>query len=142
MPYSRSPISDSPDSFNRRRRKTGSGSAGATTTSSGRTLTSAAELEPLELEDLRTLVRQRPPDLLRRVVDPFLFGQHVRTEEPLVQHPLDDPVARLLGLRLDLVRSEVDLALLHDRLFRHIVAADPARFHGSDVHRDLARELV
>ena len=55
--------------------------------------------------------RQRLADRLRGVVDPLLLEQDVRAEEALVQHALDDLLARLLGLRLHLVRVRVDLAL-------------------------------
>src|SRR6188474_1540263 len=89
MPYSRSPISDSPESFSRMRRKTGRGSARVVTASSGRTVTSAAQLEPLELENLRAFIGERLSDLLRRVVDPLLVGKHIGAEEALVEHPID-----------------------------------------------------
>src|SRR5690349_7997552 len=102
----------------------------------------AAELEALELEHLGALLAERVRDLLRGVVDPLLVEQHVRTEEALVEHPFDDLVARLLGFRLDLVGARVDLALLRDCFLRHVVAADPARLHRGDVHRNLARQVV
>src|SRR5438067_8574586 len=142
IPYSRSPMSDSPDSFKRMRRNTGRTSARATTTSSGLMLTSAAQLEPLELEHLRPFVAECLLDLLRGVMDPLLVRQHVGAEESLVQHALDDLLARLLGLRLHLVRAEVDLPLLCDRFFGNVVATDPAGLHRCDVHRDLAAELL
>src|SRR5712691_4208902 len=142
MPYSRSPISDSPDSLSRMRRKTGRALCDTTADSSDRTLTSAAQLEPLELEHLGTLVRERLADLLAGVVDPLLVDEHIGAEEALVQHPVDDLLAHLAGLGLYLVGSEEDRPLALDILVGNVVAADPPRIHGRDVHRHLPHQVV
>src|SRR5207302_773329 len=95
MPYSRSPISASPESFRRTRWKTGSGT----------------EREALELEHLGALLGEGLGDRLRLVVDPGLVEEDAAPlrEEALVHHPVDDLLARLLRLRLHLVGARVDL---------------------------------
>src|SRR5438034_4792768 len=143
-PYSRSPMSDSPESLSRIRRKTDAVSLGAAAVSSDWIVTGApltAQLEALELEHLGALVAQCVADLLGRVVDPVLLDEHVGAEEPLVEHAFDDLLPRLLGLRLHFVGAQVDLSLLRDRVGRDVVAADPVRLQRSDVHRDLARQV-
>src|SRR6476646_1347110 len=112
------------------RRNIDRASSGAATVSSGCTVTlsrSAAQLEPLELQHLRALLAERVADLLGGIVDPLLVDEHVRSEEALVQHPLNDLVPCLLRLRLHLVRPGVDLAFLCDRLLRDVIAPDPVR---------------
>src|SRR5579864_2495381 len=164
MPWSRVPISASPESFSRMRRNTGAPSDACTAACSDRTVIpapapakpvpplphglrlayacSSGEHEELELEHLAAGFLQRLADGLRGVVDPLLVDEDVRAEEALVQHALDDLLARLLRLRLHLVRVGEDLALARHDLFRHVVAADPTRPHRHDVHRDLATEIV
>src|SRR5918994_580790 len=62
----------------------------------------------------------------------------LRGEEALPEHPLDDLVAGLLGLRLPLVGVAVDLALGRDRVLRRLVAREPLRRLRCDVHRHAA----
>src|ERR687891_1816443 len=104
-PYSRPPISASPESLRSTRRKTGRAAAAGSGASSDFTAIggSAGEREALELEHLGTLVAERLGNRLAGVVDPRLLGQHLRGEEALAEHALDDLLARLLGLRLHLV---------------------------------------
>src|SRR5438270_235721 len=104
IPYSRSPISASPESFSRTRLKASWPPFGAADGSDCWVATSAGEREALELEHLCAFGREGVADGRGRVVDPRLLGQHLRGEEALPEHPLDDLVARLLGLRLHLVR--------------------------------------
>src|SRR5919202_3055713 len=127
MPYSRSPISASPESLSRIRWKAGS----------------ATEREALELEHLGAFLRQSLADRLRLVVDPRLVEEDAAAlrEEALVHHPVDDLLARLLGLRLHLVRARVDLALGGHDILGHVLAGDPARLRPCDVHGEPAAEI-
>src|SRR5919198_1389222 len=127
MPYSRSPISASPESFRRMRWKTGSGTQG----------------EALELEHLGALLCERLGHSLRLVVDPGLVEEDAAAlcEEALVHHPVDDLLARLLRLRLHLVRARVDLALGGHEVFGHVLTGDPARLRPRDVHGEPAAEV-
>src|SRR5690349_6541019 len=95
----------SPDSFSNTRRKPGAAATDPPVLSCDWTLTasSAREREPLELEHLGAGLLQRLADGLRGVVDPLLVDEHVRAEEPLVEHALDDLLAGLRRLRLDFV---------------------------------------
>src|SRR5918911_786716 len=127
MPYSRSPISASPDSFRRMRWKAGSGT----------------QTEALELEHLGALFGEGLGHGLRLVVDPGLVEEDAAAlrEETLVHHSVDDLLARLLGLRLHLVRSRVDLALGGHDLLGHVLAGDPARLRPGDVHGEPPPEI-
>src|SRR5919199_1519813 len=91
MPYSRSPIIASPESLSRIRWKTGSATQG----------------EALELEHLGALLGEGLGHGLRLVVDPGLVEEDAAAlrEEALVHHSVDDLLARLLRLRLHLVRA-------------------------------------
>src|SRR3954452_8608866 len=101
------------------------------------------ELEALELEHLGALLPEHVSDGLRGLVDPRLVDEHLLGEEALVQHPFDDLLTRLLGLRLHLVGVRVDLPLSCDDLVGDVLAADPARGGRSgDVHGQLAGNLV
>src|SRR5919108_2069128 len=128
-PYSCSPISASPDSFMSTRPKTGLAPS-----------PSARKGVPDEFEHLRVLLLERLPDRLA-VVDPLLVGQDVLSEEALAEHPVDDLVANLLGLRLDFLGALEDLAFGLELLGRHIAARLVARGRERDVHRQLARQL-
>src|ERR671933_2589456 len=127
MPYSRSPISASPESLSRIRWKAGSATQG----------------EALELEHLGAFLRQGLADRLRLVVDPGLVEEDAAAlrEEALVHHPVDDLLARLLRLRLHLVRARVDLALGPHDLLGHVLAPDPARLRPRDVHGEAPPEV-
>src|SRR5262249_43627419 len=103
---------------------------------------SRRESEQLELEHFGARFLERPTDRRRRVVDPLLVDEDVRAEEALVEHAVDNLLARLLGLRLHLVRVEIDLALRLDDLLGHVLAADPARPQRDDLHAELAAEIV
>src|SRR5919201_53435 len=142
IPYSRSPISDSPESFSRMRRKTGRPASARATVSSDCTAISADQREALELQHLRALFAEHLADRLGGVVDPLLVRQDAVGEEALVEHALDDLLARLLGLGLDLVRVAEDLALRRDHVLGDVVAPDPLRRGCGDVHRELAREVL
>src|ERR671923_40381 len=128
-PYSCSPISASPESFRSTRPKTGR----APFPSTRKGVTD-------EVEHLGVLLVQRLPDR-RAVVDPFLVEQHVLAEEALAEHSLDDLVAHLLGLRLDLLRALEDIPLRPELLGRNLVPRRVARRRERDVHRQLARQL-
>src|SRR5205823_7119843 len=102
----------------------------------------SSELETLELEDLRARLLECLADRLGAVVDPFLVAEDCLREEALVQHAVHDLLTCLHGLRLDLVRVRVDLALGGDRPLGDVLAADPLRLRGSgDVHRYLPRKI-
>src|SRR5258708_4898006 len=51
---------------------------------------SAGEREALELEHLRAGLLEHLSDGLAAVMDPVLVGEHIRTEEALAEHALDD----------------------------------------------------
>src|SRR5919201_1915752 len=127
IPYSRSPISDSPESFNRMRWKTGRPVGAGATVSSDCTAISAYQREALELQHLRALFAEHLTDRLAGVVNPLLLCQHAVGEEALVEHALDDLLACLLGLRLHLVRVGEDLALGGDHVVGDVIASDPLR---------------
>src|SRR5262245_42567689 len=99
IPYSRSPIRASPDSFRRTRRKAGAAPAGARSSSCWGVVTPLfCDREALERDDTCAGVGQRLADRLGRVVDPRLLRERpagLRGEEPLRQHALDDLVLRL-----------------------------------------------
>src|SRR5919198_1117244 len=99
--------------------------------------------EALELEHLGALLREGLGHGLRLVVDPGLVEEDAAAlrEEALVHHPVDDLLARLLGLRLHLVRARVDLALGGHDVFGHVLARDPARLRPRDVHGEPAAEV-
>src|SRR5215213_2113565 len=142
MPYSLGPISASPESFRRIRPNAGAALGVATAPSgSGSVIGSAREREPFELQHLGARLGQRLSDRLTGVVDPGLLGQDPRREEALVQHAVDDLLARLLGLGIDLVRIRIDLALCRDDVLRHVLAAHPLRGGRGDVHRNEPAEL-
>src|SRR5215207_512683 len=142
MPYCLGPISASPDSFRRIRPNAGAASGAATAPSgSGSVIRSAREREPFELEHLGARLGQRLSDRLTGVVDPGLLRQHPGGEEALVQHAVDDLLARLLGLGVDLVRVRVDLALCRDDVLRDVLAAHPLRGGRGDVHCDEPAQL-
>src|SRR5215208_7210802 len=142
MPYSLGPISASPESFRRIRPNAGAASGVATAPSgSGSVIGSAREREPFELQHLGARFGQRLSDRLTGVVDPGLLRQDPRREEALVQHAVDDLLARLLGLGIDLVRIGIDLALCRDDVLRHVLAAHPLRGGRGDVHRNEPAEL-
>src|SRR3954452_14876357 len=95
-PYDFEPIRASPESFRRTRRKgglCGSGVALAT-----RLL---CQSEAPELDDLEAGFLQRLADLLARVVDPLLLGEHA-VGEPLLDAAFDH-------LRLHLVRLALEV---------------------------------
>src|ERR671937_2824260 len=139
IPYSRSPIRHSPESFSRMRRKTTCVPGTAARVSSDWTVISADERETLELEHFCALFVEHLSHRLPGVVDPLLFGQHAVREEPLVQHSFDD-LARLLRLRLHLVGVRENLALGGHDVVGDVVASDPLRGRRGDVHRELPRE--
>src|SRR5919201_3329776 len=141
IPYSRSPISDSPESFSRMRRNTACVPGTAARVSSDWTVISADEREALELEHFCALFVEHLSHRLSGVVDPLLFGQHAVREKPLVQHSFDDLLARLLRLRLHFVGVRENLALSRDGVLGHVVASDPLRRGRGDVHCHLAREV-
>src|SRR3954451_3199857 len=89
-PYSRSPISDSPETFRRTRRnataRSSSVSAGAPAVTP-----SVSQGDALERNDLGTGLGQSLGDRLRGVLDQRLFDQHagVRAKEALLEDSLD-----------------------------------------------------
>src|SRR3954453_3980843 len=141
-PNSRPPISASPESFSRTRRKASGAVCAAAAASSSRTDTaSAGEREALELEHLGALLAEHLAHGPAGVVDPGLLVQDLRAEEALAEHALDDLLAGLLRLRQHLVGVRVDVALGGDDVRGHVLAAHPLRRRGGDVHRDAARQL-
>src|SRR5215213_465587 len=111
-PNGRSPISASPDSFRRSRRKTGS--------------LFSANLEPREPADhdvLTGLLRDVGAQLLDRAalvlrIDVLLMQQH-DVLEALLDLALDDLAADVLGLVGDLLLEDAPLA--REELLRHVV---------------------
>src|ERR671931_2503678 len=102
-------MSDSPESFSSTRPNAGAAGAAAGWT----TASMLGDGVPGVVEQLDPALLQHLRDRARRLVGavPLLLGQHRLGVEPLVQHPLDDPLADVLRLRLDLVRILEDLAL-------------------------------
>src|SRR5439155_13506788 len=100
------------------------------------------EGEPLERDHLGARLGESLRHALRAVVDPGLIEQDPALvgEEALAEHALDDLLARLLRLRLDLVRVHVDVPLLRHDVLGHVLAADPGRRRPRDVHGELPRE--
>src|SRR3954451_20948245 len=133
VPKGRSPISASPDSFSRSRRKTGS--------------LFSANLEPREATDdhvLAGLLRDVGAQLLDRAS--LVLGVHVLLVEQddvlealldLAFHDLAADVLRLVG---DLLLE--DALLGRDELLRHVLLGHLVRAHRSDVLSDLARKLL
>src|SRR3954453_22714226 len=133
VPKGRSPISASPDSFSRSRRKTGS--------------LFSANLEPREASDdhvLAGLLRDVGAQLLDRA--PLVLGVHVLLVEQddvlealldLAFHDLAADVLRLVG---NLLLEDPLLAL--DELLGHVLLGDPVGPHRGDVLGDLACELL
>src|SRR5918994_3224978 len=146
VPNSWSPISASPDSFRRTRRKAGAAPASASSVSCCCVVTRLfCDRQAREGDDTRVGLGKRLPDRLRRVVDPRLLGQDaagLHGVEPFREHALDDLLLRLLGLSLQLVGVEVDLALRVDGLRGHVLFRGPLRGRERDVHRELAGERV
>src|SRR5215207_4004844 len=132
-PYSMSPMSASPDSFNRTRRKAGLPAG------------SARKGVALVLEDFELMLLERLGNRLAGVVDPFLVGQHGLAEEALRKHPLDDLLAMLLGTGLHLGELLEDLGLGRQVLLGDLAAVSIQRRGEGDVHRkqpsDLGRPL-
>src|SRR5215211_69790 len=144
IPNGFEPIRASPESLSKIRPNAGAASdVTSAPSASGRLMaaSSAGHGEALELEHLGAGLRERLPDGLARVVDPRLVGEHLRGEEALVQHSLDDLLTSLLRLRLDLVRVGVDLALGRHDLPGNVLPADPPWSRGGNVHRDEAAKL-
>src|SRR5262249_54827318 len=107
-PYSRGPIRASPESFSRTRLKP---------------IARLRDCVPGVVEELDPLLLQVLRDRARRLVGavPRLLAQHGLAVEALVELPLDDLVAHVLGLREHLVRPREDLALGVDELLGDLV---------------------
>src|SRR6266508_3002841 len=137
IPYSRSPIRASPESFSRMRRKTGAavGSAASSLVRAGALPNGNAP----ELEHLQARLLERLRDGLRGVVDPHLFGEHRLRVEALLEHAFDDLLTDLLGLGEHVRLRGVDLELGLDVLLGDLVAREVPRLGERDVHRQLPR---
>src|ERR687898_3383079 len=122
-PYSMSPMSASPDSFSRIRRKAGLPAG------------SARKGVALVLEDFELMLLERLGNRLAGVVDPLLVGQHGLAEEALRKHPLDDLLAMFLGTGLHLRELFEDLALRGEVLVGDLAAVSIQRRGEGDVHR-------
>src|ERR1035437_6336473 len=142
VPYSRSPISASPESFSITRRKTGGLGVDAS-----RSVVSVTDGEPCKASDydvLAGLAGERCAQLLDRLaavlvlVDVLLAQQH-HLVEPLVEFPGDDPLADVLGAVVGLLDRDPLFALAVLRW--HMIVADSQRRRGRDVQREVAREL-
>src|SRR5918997_5809049 len=116
IPNSRSPINASPESFRRTRLKLGFAP-----------FESAAKRVPLEGEHLYALFLESLADGLAALVDPLLIDQHALAEEALAEHPLDDLLPHLLGLRLHVRELLVDRALALNLLGGDLLAAPEPR---------------
>src|SRR5918997_2606546 len=138
VPYSRSPISASPDSFSRTRLNTGSEITSATS------LADREAREPPDDDVLAGLRRQVRAQLLDRLaVEPV--GVDVRLLEqdgllhPLAQLALGDLRADVLGLVGGLALEHAQLGIA--RLGRDLLLGDVARRRrAGDVHRDVPGE--
>src|SRR5437763_3793629 len=139
IPYSRSPMSASPESLSRTRRKAGTLGRGR---SRSRAVPSSREREALELEHFGSRFGEHLANRLRAVVDPRLIGEHPAPlrKEALVEHSGDDLLTCLLGFRLHLLGVEVDLALRGDEVVGDVLAADPARIRPGAVHGEVPRQ--
>src|SRR5262245_60410073 len=120
IPYWRSPINASPESFSRTRRN---GAA----CGRGRALATClpCQRNALEFHDFGAGLLQRVGDGLRTVVDPLLVGEHLLGVEPLVQHALDDLVLCLVGFPVEFVRVAIDVELGCDDVLRDVFPAYP-----------------
>src|ERR687895_524524 len=127
-PYSFSPISASPESFSRTRRKAAPPSC-------------SCKSLPVVLEDLQLMLLERLRDGLAGVVDPLLVGKDHLAEEPLREHPLNDLLAVLLRPRLHLRELPEDLELGRKILLRDLVAVRVERRRERDVHRQEPGDL-
>src|SRR4051794_19446426 len=101
IPYSRSPMSASPETLSSTRRKIGVVPASADAESGASIDTSAAGEQRVthELDDLEPALGQHLACRLRGLPRPRLVGEHAAgglREEPLREHPLDDLRAHLL----------------------------------------------
>src|SRR5919108_964299 len=138
-PYSRSPMSASPESLRRPRRKATCEPEGVAYVSRGLTLISLREREPRELDDLEARLLECVAHRHGRVVDPDLLEQDLLGEEALLQHAVDDLPTNLLRFRLDVVGALEDPALFRDHLLGNLVRPDEPRRREGDVHRQAAR---
>src|SRR5712691_2863416 len=131
MPKSRSPESASPESLSSTRLKlvpeTGAGVGLAVT----RLLCHG---EALELDHLELRLVEHVAHAAVRVVDPRLLLEHDLLE-PLLDPALDDLLAHLRGLLLDVGLLGEDLALGVDLGRGHVATAGVQRPRGGDVHR-------
>src|SRR5215213_8438460 len=91
VPYSWSPISASPESFRRTRRKAGAAPEGDRTSSWWGVVTRLfCDREAPERDDTRSRLADRLTHRLRRIVDPRLLAQHAAGlggEKALGEHP-------------------------------------------------------
>src|SRR4051794_17495505 len=129
-PWSRSPISASPESFRRTRPNgavLGSG-VGALVTCL------LCQCEAAELKHLEPGLLERCADLLAGLVDPLLAFEH-EVGEPLLDPALDDLAAHVLRLRLEVGLLQQDLALGVDLRFGHLGPCLVERRGERDVHR-------
>src|SRR5947209_4691823 len=142
VPYSRSPISASPESFSSTRRNAAGREADVSCCA-----VSATDREPGKATDHHILTRlagKRRAELLDRptavlvLVDVLLAEQH-HVVEPLVDLALDDALTHVLGAVGSLLGGDPRLALT--LLRGDLVVADGNRRRRSDVERQVAREL-
>src|SRR3954454_5114102 len=143
-PYSRSPMSDSPDTLRSTRLNATRCSCSASTGTPAVTR-SVSQGDALERNDLGACLGEHLLDGLRRLAAPGLVDQHASgrlREEPLREHPLDDLLLGLLRLALELRGVEVDLLLGLDLVGRDLVARECRGSAEGDVHRELARDLL
>src|SRR4029453_969497 len=130
IPYSRSPIRDSPESFSNTR------------WNAGLPFVSAGKGVALVLEHLELVPGERLLDRLPRVVDPVLIGQHGLAEEALGEHAIDDLGPDLLGLRLHVRELLEDRPLGRKVLLRDLVPVRVQRRRERDVHGEQPGDVL
>src|SRR5919197_3063339 len=140
-PYSRSPISASPDSLSRTRWKIGAASAERAFSSElTASVISLGEGIADELVQLDLLLLERLRHGHGGVVNPRLLAERDGGEEFLAQAPFHDLRTHLLRLRQHVRLLLVDRALGRDLLRRHLLDRPEPRRREGDVHCEAAGE--
>src|SRR5207342_1237009 len=137
VPYSRSPIRASPESFNRIRVKAAEAKAPLL----------LPHLEASEADVLARLGRDLRAQVLDRlalvlVLVEVLLVQKDDLRCPLLDLAVDDLGDDVVGLAVLLRRLLQDPALVGDVLFRNVIERDVTRVHRGDVDGDVVSEFL